>query len=226
MANPIRPSRAAATIRVEALTRVEGEGGLYVRICGDRVEDVQLTIFEPPRLFEAFLRGRALEEVPDITARICGICPVAYQMSAVHALEAALGLLLRPRCGGCDDCCIAANGSRAMYCTCTCCMPPTFWAMKVAWPWPADLSRRGKSRTATQEARQSIAGSSRWPGDSSDQCRGWRVSPSAAARRLAALISDFEWALTGRRRDDALGGRFRFSPIRAAIPHVGTGASR
>ena len=79
-------------IKVEALTRVEGEGGLFVRLVGDRIEDVQLTIFEPPRLFEALLRGRKLEEVPDITARICGICAVAYQMSSVHALEAALGV--------------------------------------------------------------------------------------------------------------------------------------
>jgi sulfhydrogenase subunit alpha len=84
------------SIRIEALTRVEGEGGLHVRLCGDRVEDVQLTIFEPPRLFEAFLRGRAVEDVPDIVARICGICPVAYQMSAIHALEAALGITVSP----------------------------------------------------------------------------------------------------------------------------------
>lgn len=80
------------TIRVETLSRVEGEGGLLVRMNGSQVEDVQLTIYEPPRFFEAFLRGRALEDVPDITARICGICPVAYQMSAVHALEQALGI--------------------------------------------------------------------------------------------------------------------------------------
>src|SRR4029077_6504019 len=84
------------TIRIEALTRVEGEGGLHVRLQGDRVEEVQLTIFEPPRLFEALLRGRMLEEVPDITARICGICPVAYQMSSVHALENALGITVSP----------------------------------------------------------------------------------------------------------------------------------
>ena len=90
MTSPDKPSQPR-TIRVEALTRVEGEGGLHVRLCGDQVEEVQLTIFEPPRLFEALLRGRALEDVPDITARICGICPVAYQMSSVHALEAALG---------------------------------------------------------------------------------------------------------------------------------------
>ena len=83
-------------IKVHALTRVEGEGGLYVRLRDDEVEDVRLEIYEPPRLFEALLRGRALEEVPDITARICGICPVAYQMSSVHALEAALGVPITP----------------------------------------------------------------------------------------------------------------------------------
>lgn len=83
-------------IHVAAMTRVEGEGGLDIRVTDGRVEQVRLQIFEPPRFFEAFLRGRPLEEVPDITARICGICPVAYQMSSVHALEAALGVELSP----------------------------------------------------------------------------------------------------------------------------------
>ncbi len=80
------------TIRVDNLARVEGEGALYVTIHDDRVTDVKLRIFEPPRFFEALLRGRHFAEAPDITARICGICPVAYQMSAVHAMEAACGV--------------------------------------------------------------------------------------------------------------------------------------
>jgi sulfhydrogenase subunit alpha len=80
------------TIQVDYLARVEGEGALKVRIHGDTVEDVQLKIFEPPRFFEAFLRGRSYLEAPDITARICGICPVAYQMSSCHAMERALGI--------------------------------------------------------------------------------------------------------------------------------------
>jgi coenzyme F420-reducing hydrogenase alpha subunit len=80
------------TIKVDALARVEGEGALYVKVRGDRVEDVRLEIYEPPRFFEAFLRGRDFSEAPDLTARICGICPVAYQMSAVHAMEDALGV--------------------------------------------------------------------------------------------------------------------------------------
>jgi sulfhydrogenase subunit alpha len=77
------------TVKVDYLARVEGEGGLYIKIQGGRVTDVKLKIFEPPRFFEAFLRGRDFREAPDITARICGICPVAYQMSAVHAMERA-----------------------------------------------------------------------------------------------------------------------------------------
>jgi sulfhydrogenase subunit alpha len=80
------------TIRVEALARVEGEGGLHLTIRDGQVEEAQLRIYEPPRFFEAFLRGRYFHEVPDITARICGICPVAYQMSSCHALEKALGV--------------------------------------------------------------------------------------------------------------------------------------
>ncbi|MBV9208290.1 MAG: hydrogenase maturation protease [Actinobacteria bacterium] len=79
-------------LSVAELARVEGEGALYVRARGDRVEEVRLDIYEPPRFFEAFLRGRGHTEPPDITARICGICPVAYQMSACQAIEDACGV--------------------------------------------------------------------------------------------------------------------------------------
>jgi len=75
------------TIHVGALTRVEGEGALHLTVEAGKVVDLRFEIFEPPRFFEALLRGRHATETPDITARICGICPVAYQMSAVHALE-------------------------------------------------------------------------------------------------------------------------------------------
>jgi sulfhydrogenase subunit alpha len=79
------------TLSVGALARVEGEGAMYVKVTGREVEEVRLDIYEPPRFFEAFLRGRAHTEPPDITARICGICPVAYQMSACLAIENACG---------------------------------------------------------------------------------------------------------------------------------------
>ena len=80
------------TIKVDYLARVEGEGAMYLKIHEGKLQDVKLNIFEPPRFFEGFLRGRSYAEAPDITARICGICPVAYQMSAVHAMEHALGV--------------------------------------------------------------------------------------------------------------------------------------
>ena len=89
--NPAKPA-ATKTIKLDYLARVEGEGALHLKIQGDRVEHVQLKIFEPPRFFEAFLRGRSFDEAPDVTSRICGICPVAYQMSAVHAMEDAVGV--------------------------------------------------------------------------------------------------------------------------------------
>lgn len=90
-ANPMK-NKKTRTIKVDYLARVEGEGALHIKIKNDEVTDVKLKIFEPPRFFEAFLRGRDFKEAPDITARICGICPVAYQMSAVHAMENALGI--------------------------------------------------------------------------------------------------------------------------------------
>ena len=83
---------ATKTIKVEYLARVEGEGALDLHIADGRVASAQLRIFEPPRFFEAFLRRRSYAEVPDIVARICGICPIAYQMGAAHAIENAFGV--------------------------------------------------------------------------------------------------------------------------------------
>ncbi len=80
------------TIKVDYLARVEGEGSIYVKIKNNEVTNVKFGIFEPPRFFEAFLRGRMYWEAPDITARICGICPMAYMMSSCQAMEYAFGV--------------------------------------------------------------------------------------------------------------------------------------
>ena len=80
------------TIQTDYLARVEGEGAMSVRLVDGKVDEVELRIFEPPRFFEALLRGRSFLEAPDITSRICGICPVAYQMSSVQAMEEACGV--------------------------------------------------------------------------------------------------------------------------------------
>jgi sulfhydrogenase subunit alpha len=79
-------------MHVGTLSRVEGEGAMHIEYHDGVVTDVQLRIYEPPRFYEAFLRGRAHTEPPDITARICGICPVAYQTSSCWAIEDACGV--------------------------------------------------------------------------------------------------------------------------------------
>jgi sulfhydrogenase subunit alpha len=83
---------ANRTIQVDYIARVEGESSLELHVRNGTVDGVRLSIFEPPRFFEALLRGRGFGEVLDIVARICGICPIAYQMSGVHAVEDALGI--------------------------------------------------------------------------------------------------------------------------------------
>ena len=85
-------STGSRRVDTSALARVEGEGAMRIHIHDGELVEVQLNIYEPPRFFEGFLRGRSFEEPADITARICGICPVAYQMSACHAIEDALGV--------------------------------------------------------------------------------------------------------------------------------------
>ena len=79
-------------IKVEQLARVEGEGGVWVKVKDGKIDYVEVNIFEPPRFFEAFLKGRSYLEAPDLTARICGICPLAYVMAASRAMEKILGI--------------------------------------------------------------------------------------------------------------------------------------
>ncbi|MEU7166747.1 nickel-dependent hydrogenase large subunit [Streptomyces morookaense] len=84
--------RGSRVLHVGSLTRVEGEGALHLRIDDGTVSAARLKIYEPPRFFEAFLRGRRHTEPPDITSRVCGICPVAYQTSACRAIEDVCGV--------------------------------------------------------------------------------------------------------------------------------------
>jgi sulfhydrogenase subunit alpha len=79
--------KSRKNLKVDYLARVEGEGGLVIKFKNGMVSDAKFNIFEPPRFFEAFLRGRKFAEAPDITARICGICPIAYLVSASQAME-------------------------------------------------------------------------------------------------------------------------------------------
>jgi coenzyme F420-reducing hydrogenase alpha subunit len=85
------------TFEVDELTRVEGEGRLWLRVRDGEVVEARLRIFEAPRYFERLVVGRTPDEVLDIVARICGICPIAYQLTAVHAFESLFGVRVDPR---------------------------------------------------------------------------------------------------------------------------------
>lgn len=96
MSTPADRPQPSVDLHVPVLARVEGEGALDVQVRDGAITDLRLRIYEPPRLFEGFLRGRGFGEPVDLTARICGICPVAYQMSATHALERIAGVRVTP----------------------------------------------------------------------------------------------------------------------------------
>lgn len=133
------------TLTVRALARVEGEGAMHVRVRGGAVENVRLEIYEPPRFFEALLLRRRHTEPPDITARICGICPVAYQMSACLAIEAACGIEVSDAITDLRRLLYCGEWMKATRCTSTCCTRPTSSAM------PARSTSRGTGATWSSE---------------------------------------------------------------------------
>lgn len=83
--------KSIKTINVDYIARVEGQGALDIKLDPD-ARDVKFKIFEPPRFFESFLVGRKYDEVHELTSRICGICPVAHQVTALRAVENAIGV--------------------------------------------------------------------------------------------------------------------------------------
>ena len=119
---------------VKALTRVEGAGGLRVRVSDGRVELVEFTIYEPPRFFERLLRGREVREVPDIVARICGIrSPPVRPSSRPSASSSAR------RFACCDGSWHAASGSRATRSISICCTRQISSAATAASPIPKPM---------------------------------------------------------------------------------------
>ncbi|UAA40591.1 nickel-dependent hydrogenase large subunit [Paraneptunicella aestuarii] len=81
-------------LKVPFVTRLEGEGALELTTKGNDIDKLHLKIFEPPRLFESFLQGKSYKDVPDLSARICGICPMAYQLTSIQAMETLFGVQL------------------------------------------------------------------------------------------------------------------------------------
>ncbi len=194
---------------------------MYVKLEGDEVREVKLRIYEPPRFFEAFLRGRAFTEAPDITARICGICPVAYQMSAVRAMEDACGVTI-------DDGPIR-DLRRLLYCG--------EWieshSLHVYMLHAPDfLGYAGRGRDGARPPRDRRAGAAdeegrqraRWRWSAAARCtRSTSASAASTARpRGAELRALRRPARAGARdgaRDRALGRRRSpFPDVRAASP--------
>jgi sulfhydrogenase subunit alpha len=187
------------TVRTDYLARVEGEGGMLVKMRGGRVTDVQLRIYEPPRFFEAFLRGRQFTEAPDITARICGICPVAYQMSSCLAMESLTGV---------EPAGQLRALRRLLYCgewieshTLHVYMlhAPDFLglssAVELAQTSPELVERALRLKKIGNDVMRVVGGREVHP--INVRVGGWYSVPSKA--QLQALVPDLEWALEASR---------------------------
>jgi sulfhydrogenase subunit alpha len=84
--------RKDLNINVHHVTRVEGHGNIVIDMKKGVLQKARLEIVEPPRYFEAMLKGRNFQEVAIITSRICGICSLGHQMTSLKTTEFALGL--------------------------------------------------------------------------------------------------------------------------------------
>lgn len=81
-----------AKIIINHVAKSEGHTGFEAKIINGRVLSARMDVKEGARLIEGILKGRRIEEVPIITARICGVCPVVHSLTAIKALEAGLNL--------------------------------------------------------------------------------------------------------------------------------------
>ena len=192
---------------------------MIVRIDGGQVDEVELNIYEPPRFFEAFLRGRGFREAPDITARICGICPVAYQMSAVQ------------RDGGC----LRRRGQRASSAPAAAPLlrrvdreprAARLHAPRARLPrlrrarssWPATTPRSSSAALRLKKTGNELMTRRRRPRDAPDQRPGRRLLPGADAKRELAHARRAARACTrDRARDRPLDRRLRLPRLRARL---------
>jgi sulfhydrogenase subunit alpha len=186
---------ARRLIQVPILTRVEGEGALHVRLRGNEIEEVQLKIYEPPRFFEALLRGKPMDDVADITSRICGICPIAYQMTSVQALEKIQGIAIDPE---------IARLRRLMYCGewieshvlhIHLLHAPDFFecdsAIELAKKFPDEVKRGLKLKQIGNRLLEVLGGRAIHPVNLA--IGGYYRLPRR--EELTPLIADFEWGL-------------------------------
>ena len=145
MSRTDRPAQGPrrAHLRGGSISRVEGEGRLRVVVRGDEVVE---RASSPSSRRRASSSGSSWvghpDEVIDIVARICGICPVAYQMTAAEAFERLFEVPARSRrSASCAASSTGASGCRATPCTSTCSTRPTSWATTRASTWRATIAR-------------------------------------------------------------------------------------
>ena len=194
---------------------------MYVKLDGGEVQDVKLRIYEPPRFFEAFLRGRAFTEAPDITARICGICPIAYQMSAVRAMEDACGVAIDE--GPLRDLrrlIYCGEWIESHACTCTCCTRRTSSATRALIEMARDHREIVEQGLADEEGRQRA--DRRWSA-AARSTRSTSASAASTARPTAAraarrCVEPLRAGARDRARDGPLGRDAADSPTSSATP--------
>ena len=79
-------------MRDSFITRIEGEGRIYIYFRDGGVSKVSVEITEAPRFFEHIVRGKRIDYIPDILSRVCGLCGSSYVLAAVRAFEKCLGV--------------------------------------------------------------------------------------------------------------------------------------
>jgi len=86
----------AQTITIDPVTRIEGHGKVVIQLDdAGQVADAKFHVTEF-RGFEKFCVGRSFPEMPGITMRICGICPVSHMLASAKACDAILGAKIPP----------------------------------------------------------------------------------------------------------------------------------
>jgi len=167
---------------------------MLIRLKGGEIEEVKLNIFEPPRFFEAFLRGRYFTEAPDITARICGICPVAYQTAAINSMSRSAASRSSPRSRSSGACSTAASGSRATRSHLHAARPDFLGypsAIEIAADAPEIVETALRLKKIGNHVMTVVGGREIHP--INVKVGGFYKAPGKA--ELEAMVPDLEWAL-------------------------------
>ena len=182
---------------------------LKVQVDGEKVQRGGTQYLEPPRYFESLLRGRGDTEAPDITARICGICPVAYQMSSCHAMDGPCGVSCRRRrsapCGGALLRGVDREPRVARLPPARAGLPVLRRARSIR-PRPSRLVR---GRPAPQEGRQRPHGGRGGTGHRSRERASRRILPAPPREELRKPRADAGWTHSTMLGHGQLGGGAR-----------------